>query len=69
MTQVALPVAARDRLLDRFGPVAAVWIDDFGTLVGELCQKWALEPQSVHAGGTGALVECVSNAGGTQYAL
>ena len=69
MTQVALPNAAGDRLLDRFGPVAAAWIDDFGALVGELCQKWALEPQAVHAGGTGAVVECVSTMGGTRYAL
>jgi hypothetical protein len=69
MTQVTLPNAARDRLLDRFGPVAAAWIDDFGPLVGELCQKWALEPLAVHAGGTGAVVECVSTTGGTRYAL
>ncbi|MGO4227546.1 aminoglycoside phosphotransferase family protein [Arthrobacter sp. YAF34] len=69
MTQVTLPNAARDRLLDRFGPVAAAWIDDFGPLVGELCQKWTLEPRAVHAGGTGAVVECVSAAGGTRYAL
>ena len=69
MTQVALPIVARDRLLDRFGPEAAAWIGDFGALVGELCQKWALEPQAVHAGGTGAVVECVSNTGGTRYAL
>jgi streptomycin 6-kinase len=69
MTQVALPLAARDRLLDRFGPAAAAWTDDFGALVGELCRKWALEPQAVHAGGTGAVVECVSTTGETQYAL
>ncbi|MET4096990.1 aminoglycoside phosphotransferase family protein [Arthrobacter sp. UYCu712] len=69
MTPVALPNDARDRLLDRFGPSAAAWIDDFGALVGELCQKWALEPQAVRAGGTGAVVECVSITGRTQYAL
>jgi streptomycin 6-kinase len=69
MTQVALPIAARERLLDRFGPVAAAWISDFGALVEELCQKWALEPQAVHTGGTGAVVECVSTTGGTRYAL
>lgn len=69
MTQVALPNAARDRFLDRFGPVAAAWIDDFGAIVGELCQKWALDPHAVHAGGTGAVVECVSTADGTRYAL
>ena len=69
MTQVALPIAARDRLLDRFGPVAAAWIADFGARVGELCQKWALDPHTVHAGGTGAVVECVSTADGTRFAL
>ena len=69
MTQVALPLAARDRLLDRFGPAAAAWIDDFGALVGELCQNWALEPKAVRAGGTGAVVECVSTTAGTRYAL
>ena len=40
MTQVAMPIAAGDRLLERFGPAAAAWIDDFGTIVGELCRKW-----------------------------
>lgn len=64
-----MPIAARDRLLDRFGPAAAAWIDDFGTIVGELCQKWGLEPRHVRAGGTGAVVECVSTADGTRYAL
>jgi streptomycin 6-kinase len=69
MNQVALSIVSRDRLLDRFGPVAAAWIDGFGALVGELCGKWALEPQAVHAGGTGAVVECTSNTGGARYAL
>ena len=69
MTQVALPIAARDRFLDRFGPAAAAWMDDFPALVGELCEKWALEPQSVRAGGTGAVVECVSITRDTRYAL
>jgi streptomycin 6-kinase len=69
MTQVAMPIAAGDRLLERFGPAAAAWIDDFGTIVGELCRKWGLEPRSVCAGGTGAVVECVSTADGTRYAL
>ncbi|MDP9984444.1 streptomycin 6-kinase [Pseudarthrobacter oxydans] len=69
MTQVALPTAARDRLLDRFGSAAAAWIDDFAALVGELCEEWALEPQSVRAGGTGAVVECVSTRTETRYAL
>ena len=64
-----MPIAARDRLLDRFGPAAAAWIDDFGTIVGELCQTWGLEPLHVRAGGTGAVVECVSAADGTRYAL
>jgi streptomycin 6-kinase len=69
MTQVALPTASRDRLLDRFGPAAAAWINDFGALVGELCQRWTLEPQAVHAGGTGAVVECIAATGGIRYAL
>ena len=69
MTQVAVPVAARARLLERFGPAAASWIDDFGTTVGELCKKWGMEPRAVCAGGTGAVVECVSTADGTRYAL
>lgn len=69
MTQVALPIAARNRLLDRFGPAAAAWNDDFGALVRELCRKWALEPQAVHAGGTGVVVNCISNTGGAQYAI
>jgi streptomycin 6-kinase len=62
-------MAARDRLLDRFGPAASAWIDDFGTIVAELCQKWGLDAQTVRAGGTGAVVECVSGADGTRYAL
>ena len=41
----------------------------FATLVGELCEEWALEPQSVRAGGTGAVVECVSTRTETRYAL
>ena len=69
MTQVALPIAARDRLLDRFGPTAAAWIDEFGALVRELCRKWALKPEAVHTGGTGVVVECVSNTGGARYAI
>jgi streptomycin 6-kinase len=69
MTQVALPIAARERLLDRFGPSAASWADDFGTIVVELCKKWGLNPETVCAGGTGAVVECVSTTDGTRYAL
>lgn len=69
MTQVVLPFAARGRLLDRFGPTAAAWIDDVGATVGALCQQWGLDPHSVQAGGTGAVVECVSAADGTRYAL
>ncbi|MEY9776948.1 aminoglycoside phosphotransferase family protein [Arthrobacter sp. MW3 TE3886] len=69
MTQVAMPAAARDRLIERFGPAAASWIDNFGTIVGELCEKWGMEPRAVCAGETGALVECVSTADGARYAL
>lgn len=69
MTQVAIPPAARARLLERFGVAAAAWIDGFGAIVGELCQKWALDPLTVHAGGTGAVVECVSFDDGTRRAL
>ncbi len=69
MTQAALPAAARGRLLDRFGPAAAAWIDDVGPTVGALCQEWGLDPRSVHAGGTGAVVECVSTRDGSRYAL
>jgi streptomycin 6-kinase len=69
MTLVALPAAARDRLLDRFGSGAAAWIDDFAALVEEVCEEWALEPQSVRAGGTGAVVECVSTRTKSRYAL
>ena len=64
-----MPFAARGRFLDRFGPAAAAWIDDFGAIVGGLCQKWALNPDTVRAGGTGAVVECVSTVDGTRYAL
>lgn len=64
-----MPIAARNRLLDRFGPRARAWVDDFGTIVGELCQKWGLDPHTVRAGGTGAVVECLSTADGTRYAL
>lgn len=69
MTQVAMPPASRDRLLDRFGPAAEIWIDDFGATVAELCRKWSLDPHTVHAGGTGAVVECVSNSDGKRFAL
>jgi streptomycin 6-kinase len=69
MTQVAIPAAARDRLLDRFGPAATAWMDDFGAIIGELCRKWGLDPLTVHAGGTGAVVSCVSRTDGTRYAL
>ena len=69
MKQVAMPMAARDRLLDRFGPAAEAWIDDFGTIVGELCSQWGLDPLAVRAGGTGAVVECVLTADKTRYAL
>lgn len=71
MTQaeMPLPLAARDRILDRFGVQAAAWTDDFGAIVSELCQKWALDPRTVHAGGTGAVVECVSADDGTRWAL
>lgn len=69
MKQVAMPLAARDRLLDRFGVAAVAWIDDFGAIVSELCQKWALIPRTVHAGGTGAVVECASVTDGTRRAL
>lgn len=69
MTQVVIPLAARDRLLDRFGVAAAAWIDDFGAIVSELCQKWALQPCTVLAGGTGVVVECVSIVDETRLAL
>lgn len=64
-----MPPAARARLLDRFGVAAADWIDEFGEVVSELCQKWALDPRTVYAGGTGAIVECVSSDDGTRRAL
>lgn len=64
-----MPIAARDRLLDRFGPAAAEWIDGFGAIVAELCLKWGLDARTVRAGGTGAVVECVSSADETRYAL
>jgi streptomycin 6-kinase len=59
-----MPIAARERLLDRFGPTATAWIDDFGRVVAELCQKSGLDARTVHTGGTGAVVECVSSADG-----
>lgn len=69
MTQVALPSAARDRLLERFGPGTAAWLDGFGARVGELCRQWELEPGPVHAGGTGAVVQCRSTRDGSRYGL
>lgn len=69
MTQVALPPAARDRLLERFGPGTAAWLDGFGAHVGELCRQWELEPGPVHVGGTGAVVQCRSTRDGRRYGL
>lgn len=69
MTQAALPPTAQDRILDRFGVQATDWVNDFGAIVSEICEKWDLKPRTVHAGGTGAVVECLSADDGTRRAL
>lgn len=41
--KLVLDDAARERLLDRFGPEARQWCDELPELVGSCCLRWGLE--------------------------
>src|SRR5579862_9285092 len=47
-----LDAAARERLLDRFGPDAEPWCDGLAGLVAGYCQRWGLELDEALSGGT-----------------
>ena len=60
----ALDVAARTRLIDRFGPEVTGWCDDLPELVGSVSAAWQLRVRRVlPAGGTSALFSCASHDG------
>jgi hypothetical protein len=41
--EFVLDAAARERLLDRFGPDAEPWCDGLAGLVSAYCQRWGLD--------------------------
>jgi streptomycin 6-kinase len=47
-----LDAAARERLIDRFGPGAGSWCDALPDLVSRYCQSWGLELAEARSGGT-----------------
>lgn len=50
--EFVLDAAARERLLDRFGPDARGWCDGLAALVARCCQRWGLELDEALSGGT-----------------
>jgi streptomycin 6-kinase len=50
--EFVLDTAARERLLDRFGPDAEAWCDGLAGLVAAYCQRWGLELDEALSGGT-----------------
>ena len=50
--EFVLDAAARERLLDRFGPDAGPWCDGLAGLVAGFCQRWDLELDEALSGGT-----------------
>jgi streptomycin 6-kinase len=50
--EFVLDAAARERLLDRFGPGAEPWCDGLAGLVAACCQRWGLELDGALSGGT-----------------
>jgi streptomycin 6-kinase len=50
--EFVLDNAARQRLLDRFGPDAERWCDGLAALVAACCQRWGLELDEALSGGT-----------------
>jgi streptomycin 6-kinase len=47
-----LDAAARERLIDRFGPGARQWCDTLPELVRRCCRRWDLELDEARSGGT-----------------
>ena len=50
--EFVLDTAARERLLDRFGPDAEQWCDGLAALVAACCQRWGLKLDEALSGGT-----------------
>jgi streptomycin 6-kinase len=50
--EFVLDAAARERLLDRFGPDAEPWCDGLAGVVAACCQRWGLELDEALSGGT-----------------
>ena len=50
--EFVLDRAARERLLDRFGPDAEPWCDGLAGLVAGYCRRWGLELDEALSGGT-----------------
>jgi streptomycin 6-kinase len=50
--EFVLDTAARERLLDRFGPAGEPWCDGLAGLVAAYCQRWGLELDEALSGGT-----------------
>jgi streptomycin 6-kinase len=49
--EFVLDAAARERLLDRFGPGAEPWCDGLAALVAGYCRRWGLELDEALSGG------------------
>ncbi|HEY0936645.1 MAG TPA: aminoglycoside phosphotransferase family protein [Trebonia sp.] len=47
-----LDAAAREKLLERFGPDAEPWCDGLGGLAAAYCRRWSLELDEMLPGGT-----------------
>ena len=50
--EFVLDAAARERLLDRFGPDAEPWCDGLAALVAAYCRRWGLDLDEALSGGT-----------------
>ncbi|RZQ66010.1 aminoglycoside phosphotransferase family protein [Amycolatopsis suaedae] len=56
--------AARQRLVDRFGPGVLDWCDRLPDLVATLLRRWSLTVESAVPGGTGRTLRCRNRTGG-----
>jgi streptomycin 6-kinase len=53
-----LDTAARERLIDRFGPDVIAWCDELPTVVARLTRRWGLRVEGAVPGNTGRTLRC-----------
>jgi streptomycin 6-kinase len=64
---MAVPAAARERLLLRFGPAAGEWCDALPPRVAGLARRWSLQPVDQLGGGTSRVFVCRRDDGSRVY--